>query len=295
MLKRHLIPATFLGVFLFLALLLPIFGVEAGAINGSAVYYVPPKPLNQTNTNFLTQHFTSAITGRYDMSYGDAQAIRANNPNFKFYNYESLTDSYHLSDDAKLAQTAASLGVDPEEAYLHYWDDTSVTLQGVTSIIPGWGGGSATDPKQARVPVYYGDLSRRATNFSTPAAMALQNKFIAETAFNTPYAANIYPDGIFADNASPILYNMGTINSGGHVRETPGHLLIEAGASTPFQTWYWNNNFKPFLTQFKIYLDNAASWTPDHKSKELLLNIANTWNDTLATAQTGHGVFMEFQ
>jgi hypothetical protein len=50
MLKRHLIPATFLGVFLFLALLLPIFGVEAGAINGSAVYYVPPKPLNQTNT-----------------------------------------------------------------------------------------------------------------------------------------------------------------------------------------------------------------------------------------------------
>ncbi len=295
MLKRHLIPATFLGVFLFLGLLLPTFGVEAGAINGSAVYYVPPKPLNQTNTNFLTQHFTSVITGRYDMSYGDAQAIRANNPNFKFYNYESLTDSYHVSDDARLAQTAASLGVDPEEAYLHYWDDTSVTLQGVTSIIPGWGGGSATDPKQARVPVYYGDLSRRATNFSTPAAMALQNKFISENAFNTPYASNIYPDGIFADNASPVLYNMGTINSGGHVRETPGHILIEAGSSTPFQTWYWNTNFKPFLTQFKIYLDNAASWTPDHKPKELMLNIANTWTDSLATAQTGHSVFMEFQ
>jgi hypothetical protein len=57
MFKRHLIPATFLGVFLFLSLLLPIVGVQAGTINGSAIYYVPPTPLNQTNINFVAQHY----------------------------------------------------------------------------------------------------------------------------------------------------------------------------------------------------------------------------------------------
>ena len=63
--------------------------------------------------------------------------------------YNSLTDNY-VGDDSEhqwLMANAGQFGLDGEDAYLHFWEDTVVELQGQQITIPGWNPNrSAGDP-----------------------------------------------------------------------------------------------------------------------------------------------------
>ena len=244
------------------------------------------------------RRYQVGVTGKGDASDADKVFIKSQNPNFQWYVYNSGTDNYVSpssfdGEQLTLQQLASAKGWDVEEAYMHYWDDTQVVLQGQTILIPGWGGGSATSAAQARVPVYNKDLSRRVVNFSTPHAKQLHKELMVRLAFGTPFNnSSLYADGIFLDNSASQLFNYGTILSGGHVRETPAHDPIGTPA---FQSWQWNSNFGPFLTALKDSLQTSASWAPDRRRKYLMLNIANIWDDGYVSRDAADAVFMEFQ
>ncbi|HZM17021.1 MAG TPA: T9SS type A sorting domain-containing protein, partial [Candidatus Krumholzibacteria bacterium] len=253
---------------------------------------------NQTVLQTAAQRYEVGVTGKGDG--GDAQraSMKALNPSFRWFVYNSGTDNYVTSSSGTpehdlLVSLAASRGWDVEEAYMHYWDDTQVTLEGATILIRGWGGGSASTPAEARIPVYYRNLSRRAVNFSTPRAAQLNREVMVRLAFATPFSgSSVYPDGIFLDNSTAQFFAYGIILSGGHVREATGHPVM---GSQAFLDWHWNVNYGPFLTTLKDTMQVGANWTPDHQRKYLMLNVANIWSDGYVTRDAADVLFMEFQ
>jgi len=265
----------------------------AQSVNSAAVYYAPTfnEGGHAAKTSFIAQHYQLVVGGAEIGA--DIQAMKSANPNLKFCTYNSATDNYvPSSEDGALTQKAQSYGIDPEVAYMHYWDDTVINLNGSSISIPGYGGGSATNPADARVVVYYPDKSRRAPTFDTANARRLHKEVMADLAFKTPVpGTSVYADCIFLDNSSVVLYNTGTIVSGGHIREMPAHDLIGSAA---FQSWFWNN-FKSYLAELKSYLHTAPFSWPDGKPKESMINIANSWSDTIVSANTADYLFMEFE
>jgi len=244
--------------------------------------------------------YSVGITGKDEGSDADKPVIKSLNSEFRWFVYNSVTDNYvvpHPSPplEHQYAQSlAVARGWDPEEIYLHYYDDTIVALSGDTTLfVPGWPGGSAPNPADARVPIYYVDRSRRLVHFSTRRAAQLHKETIIHLALDTPFRnSTLYPDGIFLDNSAAVLFNFGTIRSGGHVRETPGHLRID---TTEFRTWHWNNNLGPFLTALKDSLETSPSWSRDRKRKYLMVNVANVWDDSYVSRDIGDILFLEYQ
>ena len=229
----------------------------------------------------------------------EKQLIVSMNPSFRWYVYNSGTDNYVPPNTAGLAEynllnsICSSRGWNPEIAYLHYYEDTQVNLEGQILLIPGWGGGSATSPDQARVPVYYKNLTRRVCNFSTPQSAQLYREVMVQLAFDAPFqGTTLYADGIFLDNTAHMLYNYGTVLSGGGVREAPNHAVI---GSPEFRSWHWNQNLGPFLTSLKDTLETGASWAKDGKRKYLMINCSNAWADSYVTFDAADVLFMEFE
>src|SRR6185436_12240883 len=101
------------------------------------------------------KRYSTGITGK-TLNDSDKARIRSLNPNFRWYVYNSVSDNYvspnqGTEEDDALSALAQKKGLSPEIAYMHYWDDTEVEIQGTTVFIPGWGGGTSTDPAQSRV------------------------------------------------------------------------------------------------------------------------------------------------
>lgn len=266
--------------------------VLADYIHGGVAYVPVP---NAKIPIFASRYDIGLIEGGYGPT---AVGVNALNPDMKWFVYNSGTDNYVTGaadgEHQAVIDIAAENGWSPEDAYMHYWDDTWVTIEGETIFVPGWGGGSATDPADARVPIYYKTLTRRLVNLSGKGAY-LNRKAIIRTAFETPFRNSsppTYADGVFLDNCSYILYHTGTVISGGRVRETPGQLVIGTSA---FQDWFWNENAGPFYAALKDTLDGSAAWTPDGKKKESMVNISNVWTDTYVTFGVAHHLALEFQ
>lgn len=246
----------------------------------------------------VARRYRVGITGKGDDGDAERVALVARNPDFRWFVYNSGTDNYVESragtpEHDLLQALAGTRRWDVEEAYLHYWDDTRVVLEGDTILVPGWGGGSARSAATARVPVYSRTLSRRAVHFSTPHAAQLHREAFVRLAFAAPFATtNVYPAGIFVDNAAGQFFNYGEILSGGHVREAPGRLLL---SSREYQAWHWSANLGPFLAGLKDTLEVAASWTPDKQRKYSMINVANIWDDSYVSLDVADVLFMEFQ
>ena len=262
------------------------------------VIWYGPAPREEIR-RVAAQRYSVGITGKNELSDSDKPIIRSHNPNFRWFVYNSLTDNYvvpHPSPAAEhdlLQSLARQRGWDPEEAYLHYYDDTWFVLDRDTLFVPGFGGGSASSLSQSRIATYFVDLSRRLTNFSTRRAAQLHKEAMIQLAFETPFTnSTLYPDGIFLDNSAFILFNSGTVLSGGHVRETPGRLRI---GSADFQRWHWNTNIGPFMTALKDSLQSSASWSRDGRRKELMVNVSNVWDDSYVTRDIGDILFLEYQ
>jgi len=227
----------------------------------------------------------------------DRKAVKDLNPNFRWFVYNSISDNYvppHpgiIDEYLLLTNLANQEGLDPEEVYLHYWDDTRIVLQGDTIDVPGWGGGTSSDPAVSRVPVFYSSLVRRATNFGSTGARQLHKEVTIQMLLDEPFdGTTLYADGIFLDNSSGRLFNRGTILFGGEVREAPSHANVN---STEFRNWYFDT-FTTFLGDLKDTLETSATWSKDGKRKELMINIANVWEDAYVTKDVADILYMEF-
>ena len=254
---------------------------------------------NDQIRQLAAERYEVGITGYMGSGDYEKQVIVSLNPSFRWFVYNSGTDNYvppntlGLQEYNLINSICTTRGWDPEIAYLHYRDDTQVVLEGQTILIPGWGAGSATSPEQARIPVYYKNLTRRATNFSTPQSAQLGREVMVKLALDAPFqGTTLYPDGIFLDNTGSVFYSYGTVVSGGHVREASNYAAI---TSPEFRSWYWNQNLAPFLTSLKDTLQTSASWSKDGKRKYLMINCSNSWDDTYASRDVTDYLFMEFQ
>jgi len=254
---------------------------------------------NDAIRQLAAARYEVGITGSLGATDYEKPLIVSLNPSFRWFVYNSGTDNYvppniqGLDEYNLINSLCAARGWDPEIAYLHYRDDTRVILEGDTLFIPGWGAGSATSPDQSRIPMYYKNLTRRAINYSTPQSAQLGREVMVKLALDVPFhATTLYPDGIFLDNTGCVLYNYGTVISGGHVREAVNYSAI---TSPEFRSWFWNQNLAPFLTSLKDTLQTSASWSKDGKRKYLMINCFNSWDDSYASRDVADYLFMEFQ
>ncbi len=268
----------------------------ASGLRHGVLWYA--RSLDDSVVRKAAARYTVGVAGIGDLADGEKITIRTLNPDFQWYVYNSGTDNYVSStvgtpEHDLLVERAGAHGWDVEEAYMHYWDDTRLVLEGDTVFVRGWGGGTAAAAAEARVPVYYRNLSRRVAHFSTSRAAQLHREVMVRLAFEQPFTgSNLYADGIFLDNSTARLFNFGTILEGGHVLETPEHLLL---GSWEYQDWHWEANYGSFLTALKDTLEAGASWAPDGRRKYLMINVSNIWDDGYVSRDAADVLFMEFQ
>jgi PKD repeat protein len=227
---------------------------------------------------------------RYSFAWGGlalgegATDIKALNPNFQFCAYNSGSDNTVPSDeDDLIAVIAAEHGTDAEECYIHYMDDTTLRIQDHDVFIPGWPDGSAEIEAEARVVVYYYDLSRRGVGFSTFLARQVNKEVMLRLSVHgTFYQTDLSPDGILLDNSASVLYNTGTVLEGGHVAEDPAHSVA---GSTAFQSWRWQG-YRTFLHELRDTLHLM--------DKALEINVSNNWTDDYVTYGVADFLALEF-
>jgi len=261
------------------------------------IWYVSAQ--NPSDCELAARRYEVGVTGREGSSDVEKAQIRAQNPSFRWFVYNSGTDNYVPPSERGLEEynlsssICKSRGWDPEIAYMHYRDDTRLVLEGDTVFVPGWGAGSARKPDQSRVPLYSKNLTRRLVNVSTPESRELNRIIMIQLAFDAPFqGTSLYPDGIFLDNTGCVLYNTGDVISGGHVLEAKEYTRID---SPQFRSWFWNENLGPFLTSLKDTLETSASWSKDRQRKYLMINCSNAWDDSYASRDVADVLFLEFQ
>jgi hypothetical protein len=240
------------------------------------------------------------IASRYELvNSGHASTVNVLKnlkPGIRWMFYNSVSDNYTTGPEVHehefLVSRCRQRGADPESLYYHYWDDTIVELQGQQIFIPGWGDGSATEESEARLPVYYADLSRRAVNYNNGFTRQLEREYNLEKFKTLPQGSQVgYYDGIFLDNSTSRFYNYGSVRSGGRVAEHPTHAKVNEDG---FQSWYWEG-LKRFLQELKDTLECGRVWSPDGENKFSCINISRTWTDEYATSGVCDMHLMEFQ
>lgn len=243
-------------------------------------------PAGATRLNYIATHFELTFNG-----FGsDIAAIRRGNgivtnpnPNFRAYEYNSITDNYvppwsSVEEHTWLFANAATYGVtDPEDVYLHYSQDTTTAFQGTTVTIPGWRSGgpyadaTAISRDQARVAVYYATLVRRVPNFATPQLRALYRAYqVSHFQTSITGSNGEYWSGFMFDNASYRSLLTGTISSGGQVAEA-ADLLVTSNA---FYDWYYYQSFGLFEKELREW---AVTNPPELQGRSLSVmpNIAS--------------------
>jgi len=214
--------------------------------------------------------------------------IKQRNSRFYTLIHNSLSDNFVVpvpgsstEEHEWLQAHAAEYGADPEDVYLHFWTDTEVTLEGQDIIVPGWQPGSpkpgatGATRDEARVPVYYKSLARRATNLSTPQLRAL-NRAYNMASVAQPIAGNFYWEGFFFDNAGnhPLIVTIvtsGMYPDGGQIAEHPTRAVVN---STTFQDWYWYQGIGLFMQEFRQWILQR----PDDRGGRQLKIVPNVYN-----------------
>ncbi len=252
-----------------------------------------------------------AIADRFDFVVEgyrpDVEYMLNRNSKLKFIAvYNSLTDNY-VGEDSEhqwLMANAAQFGIDGEDAYIHFWEDTVVELQGQNITIPGWNPSpQAGDPPanavnraEARVPVYFASLARRVTNFSSPAVRSLHRAYNAAR-LNEPLVGGIHPGGIMFDNSANSALQV-RIVSGGRVAEHPLHTQFN---SSEFMDWYWMRGVRVFLSELRTYVDENRS-AFGGRQIYIIPNVANvpyvgssSWEESYVNPPTAHILSLEFE
>ena len=134
---------TLLGIGLCFLLLLSVVVQAADTRRDYLIYYDDP---NWPGNAGYSQEFDdstnaaqrASIAQRYEFGIGQStiagDAVRELHPGFGWFVYNSFQDNYvsiqQLAEHNWLMSRAQSAGVDPEIVYLHYYDDTYISLQG---------------------------------------------------------------------------------------------------------------------------------------------------------------------
>ena len=312
---RHPIT-TLLGIFVLAAVSAVVAGVPTPvAAQSTGECTEDPWPLRRALFMYthsgLPTDLLDKIADRFDFAVEgyrpDIEYLINRNSRFEFVAiYNSLTDNY-VGDDSEhqwLFDNAAQYGVSGEDAYLHFYEDSVVDLQGEQITIPGWNPSrtssdppaSASSPEEARIPVYFKSLARRVTNFSTQAVRDLHLAYNVSR-LNTPLIGGIHPGGIMFDNSANQALQVRVV-SGGAVAEHPTHAQFN---SSEFMDWYWMGGVKTFLAQLREYVDtNRAMF--GNRQIHIIPNTANspyigtsTWEASYVEPPIGHVLALEFE
>jgi len=176
-------------------------------------------PINETEWTFELSRLDMVIASDH------LSGLRSHTTDIYLLQYMLLhtvltNDTVELAD---LAAYASANGYDVETAFLHYYDDTAVTYSdGTSETIKGYGGGTASTLKDARVKNHIWTSYRYVYNLKSP----LFQKFKGAQ-FRKVITTGNKPDGIFVDEVSPTASYFPTATSGGKV--------IEYGNRTPTQ------------------------------------------------------------
>ena len=140
---------------------------------------------------------------------------------YMLLHYIITTDTDQLT---QLQTFATANGYDLETAFLHYYDDTTATINGQSVTVPGFGGGTATSLSQARIKNFiwadYGWLCNPKS--------ALFRKFMGYY-YRLQMTTGDKPDGIFIDAVSPLRDYAPATTAGGHIVEYGNKTKTEAG------------------------------------------------------------------
>ena len=243
------------------------------------------------------------------------ELLKQRNPAFYALVRNSLSDNFVppaadslLQEHQWIFTHAVDYGVDPEDVYLHFWTDTEVLLEGQVVWVPGWqpgspkSGASAASRVDARVPVYYKDLTRRATNFATPQIRAVHRAYNVASV-SQPVAGNHYWEGFFFDNAGNYGLQLGIVTtgqypSGGQVAEHPTHAVVN---TAEFQSWYWYQGMGLFMNELRQW---AARSPPELAGRPLRImpNVYNLpyldspdWQKAYLDLHPGDTLFQEYE
>lgn len=210
------------------------------------------RAVNTARLNYIADHFELAAEG-----FGDEIAyIRQRNPNFRFVQYNSITDNYLDSEHDWLMANATANGVNnPEDVYLHYSQDTVSRLEGVDVTIRGWPpgpGATAQSREESRVRVYYANPARAryVPAFHTTQLRALQRAYHVYLLTQVARGGgNQYWDGFMFDNAS-LRFLQTNVQSGGQINgnEAPGAPRVQ---TYTFLDWYYYQGFGLFMQELR--------------------------------------------
>ncbi len=243
-----------------------------------APYGYVPAPCHQ----WLIDTCAAAVAP--DPQYFDAiRDLSATTP--KLYSYNSATDDYTKRADGtphpeglRVKACADALGVPIETMYLHWAEDTTVTIW-----LSG-GPGPRTYPAGSRIEMYAGaaqsgNALRELCSF-VPAARQVQTDAMLQVAkLKSPKGREW--DGLFLDNCANVLEHWGSpLVSGGTVLEHGGKIT-----SAAFQGWYWQN-LRDWLASFRTVMGQNG--------KLLAQNVGPYWTDEYCTHWTAHEIVQEF-
>ncbi len=219
-------------------------------------------------------------------------AVKEINPNYGMIDYNSFQDNYITGGEHQwIMNRIDSLGGDTldDDLYIHYYENTYSNIGGT---ILGWDGApgaegplgaNATAMKKSDARAFAYTTSRGHCNYSNP---TIRDHYIAYVLYvmKLPYfdqwndtSATNYRTGIFWDNATPSMYNVGSPSSGGRIWEDPAHGKVNQLGENGSDWWY-QYNMKPFFQQLMDSFNVSSTWMPNGDAN--LINMLNTVGNT---------------
>ena len=152
--------------------------------------------------------------------------IKSREPNFYYIQYR-LMETITIDDANDMESWCKSNGYDPEDAYLHYYNDSALNINGQSWTTKGWGGGSASTRSEARMKTYMWGTWRYTLNWSNT-CVGEYMKYRSVKDITSPVNGYYY-NGIFVDEILPDTNPNGVQSM---PNSTSGGLIVEYGNGT---------------------------------------------------------------
>lgn len=244
-----------------------------------------PTPTGTGNDTWLwLVNHLDAAHGDYIGGNGTPIDVLQNSPNFYYVKYELILSQ--LTTDPEVTNMATFCGANSENAFLHYYDDTTVDLSAcggsASTLIPGWTGGTATSESQARVQTCPASGGiRYVWNHADNTCLIPWMKHRSEQDVTTILTGSSHYRGMFWDEgsnesgctpSSTCLYELApTPATGGHILELAHENRATLATDGSYETSI-NTMFTAVQGDLQTYT-NGDGWS--------YLNIAN--NNTTST------------
>lgn len=212
---------------------------------------VPP-PTSRSDAEFEVKHLDMAHGG------GHFDQIKALNPNFFYILYRLIDQAPVGAEEAAITAYCGGLGLDPENAYMHYRNDTTANQNGVALAVPGWPNGSAPNRVASRLKAYLGKNSYM--YYLADPCLTAYMKHRSEEDLKFPNAAGKRFNGIFIDElGDPTIFSATQLPnpaSGGAIAEYDGLTASQAVAKG-----YYSRDLNGLLAAVSSHLKKVTGGT----------------------------------